>query len=52
MKKKAAKCYNCEYASSSFKIGKLTHLNCEDPEKYTEEKYNNDEFCAWDTLTE
>ena len=43
-------CYNCKFAGKQFKINKLTHLHCEDPKKYTQEKYDNGEFCAWDTL--
>ena len=43
-------CYNCKFAGEQFKIKELTHLHCEDPIKYTQEKHDNDEFCAWDTL--
>jgi len=44
------RCYNCKFAGEQFKIKELTHLHCEDPKKYTQEKHDNDEFCAWDTL--
>lgn len=47
---KKAKCYNCKHASNQFKVGKLTHLHCENPSEYNQEKYDNGDFSAWDTL--
>lgn len=47
---KNAKCYNCKYAGEQFKISKLTHLHCEDPEEFTQEKYENGELSPWDSL--
>ena len=48
--KKKPKCYNCKYATSSFKVGKLTHHHCNDPKYYTQEKYDKGEFSGWDTV--
>ena len=48
--KKRAKCYNCKHSGAQFNINKLTHLHCESPEKYTQEKFDNNEFGPWDTL--
>ncbi len=50
MDKRKAKCYNCKHGGNQFKLDKLTHLHCNDLQKYTQEKFDNDEFCAWDTL--
>lgn len=47
---KKPRCYNCKFAGNQFKIGKLTHLHCSDPKEYTQDKFDNNEFCAWDTL--
>ena len=48
--KKQPRCYNCKHAGQQFKIKKLTHLHCEEPIKYNRKSFDNDEFCAWDTL--
>ena len=48
--KKKPRCHNCKFAGYQFKIHKLTHLHCADPTKYNQEKFDNDEFTAWDTL--
>jgi len=48
--KKKPRCYNCKFAGKQFKVNKLTHLHCDDPENYTQEKFDNNEFTAWDTL--
>lgn len=42
------KCYNCKYASSQFKIGNLTHLQCNHPKH--NEGFENGTVTAWDTL--
>lgn len=47
---KKAKCHNCKFAGNQFKIRKLTHLHCEEPEEYNQENYDKGLFCAWDTL--
>jgi hypothetical protein len=48
---KKRKCYNCKFASSQFKIVKLTHLHCEDPKRYSREAYERGEFTSpWETL--
>ena len=48
--KKKPRCHNCKFAGNQFKINKLTHLHCADPKEYTQEKFDNGDFCAWDTL--
>lgn len=48
--KKKPRCHNCKFAGQQFKIRKLTHLHCADPKKYNQKTFDNDEFCAWDTL--
>lgn len=48
--KKKQKCYNCKHAGNQFKIHKLTHIHCNHPTEYTQEKFDNEEFTAWDTL--
>jgi len=48
--KKKRHCYNCKFAGKGFKVWKLTHHHCEDEKQYNQEKFDNDEFCAWDTL--
>ena len=50
MGKKKAKCYNCKHGGHQFKINKLTYLHCNDPSKYTQERFDNDEFGPWDSL--
>lgn len=49
-KQKKPHCYNCKFAGQGFKIGKLTHHHCEDEKQYNQEKHDNGEFTAWDTL--
>jgi len=51
-KKKRARCHNCKYGGEQFKINTLTHLHCEDPKQYTQEKFDNNEFGPWDSLKE
>ncbi len=47
---KKRKCYNCKHSTKGFKVFYLTHHHCCDPTKYSEEKWDKGEFCAWDTL--
>jgi hypothetical protein len=47
---KKPRCHNCKFAGNQFKIGKLTHLHCADPKRYTQEKSDNGDFSPWDTL--
>lgn len=49
---KKAICCNCKFGGTQFKIGKLTHLHCEDPKQYNQDKFDNEGFSAWDTLRE
>ena len=46
------KCYNCIHAGTAFKLGKKTHMHCTDPEQYTQEGFEKQEFSEWDTLRE
>ena len=48
--KKKPRCHNCRFGGQQFKIHKLTHLHCSDPTEYTQEKFDNGEFCEWDIL--
>jgi hypothetical protein len=48
--KKKPRCHNCRFAGYQFKINKLTHLHCADQAKFNQEKFDSDEFTAWDTL--
>lgn len=50
MKKKKDKCYNCIFASETFKLGSMTHLHCMNEELYPTEKFENNELTGWDTL--
>lgn len=50
MKVTKAKCYNCLHAGNQFKIGKLSHLHCENPVLYNQEKYDSGNFSAWDSI--
>jgi len=50
MKEKKPRCYNCKYKSDSFKIGKLTHLHCMNPNIYKIEGFKSGQTSAWDTL--
>jgi len=36
---KKPRCHNCKFAGQQFKIGKLTHLHCEEPIKYNKETF-------------
>jgi hypothetical protein len=45
-------CANCKYAGKQFKAYKITHLHCENPERFTQEQKDNDVITAWDTLEE
>ena len=47
--KRKPKCYNCIHSGQTFKISKVTHQHCEHP-SFTEEGFNNGDWCAWDTL--
>lgn len=48
---KKARCYNCKFGGHPFKIGKLTLLHCEDPERYSREAYERGDFDSpWETL--
>lgn len=50
MEKIKPRCYNCIHSGDQFKIGKLTHLHCNNPKEFDQEKFDNGEFTAWDTL--
>lgn len=50
MDEKKPRCHNCMFAGNQFKIDKLTHLHCEEPTEYSQEKFDNGEFTPWDTL--
>lgn len=50
MSNKKRKCYNCKFGGDQFKINKLTHLHCENPEEYPEEIIESPDFSAWETL--
>lgn len=43
-------CCNCLHGGTQFKLSKVTHLHCNNPKEYNQEKYDKGEFCAWDTL--
>lgn len=45
-------CCNCKFATKPFKVHKMTYVHCEDPTKYTQEKFDLGEFTPWDTLRE
>lgn len=47
---KKPRCHNCKHAGDQFKIGKLTHLHCKNPEKFPKEKWESGELTAWDSL--
>lgn len=47
---KKAKCYNCKFASTAFKIAGKTHHQCNHPKH--EEGFNNGTLSPWDTLQE
>ena len=47
---KKRKCYNCAYAGKQFKIGKLSHLHCENKELYNQEKNDSGVTSGWDSL--
>ena len=48
---KKRKCYNCKFAGNQFKVGRLTHLHCEDQKKYSREAYERGDFTSpWETL--
>lgn len=47
---KKRRCYNCKFSGKQFKIDKLTHLHCENDQKYPIEKLSKNELCTWDTL--
>lgn len=44
------RCYNCRFGGEQFKAGELTYLHCNDPSKYNQDTWDNEEFTAWDTL--
>jgi len=47
---KNRKCYNCKFASPSFKIGNKTHHQCTHPKN--KERFENGTLSPWDTLQE
>jgi hypothetical protein len=49
-KKEIKRCYNCIFGGIQFKIGKLTHLHCENKNKFEQEKFDNGEYSAWESL--
>ena len=46
---KKTRSHNCTHSGNQFKIHKLTRLQCEHP-KWTDEKLESGDACAWDTL--
>lgn len=50
MENRKPRCHNCEHAGPQFKIDKLTHLHCANPEYYNKEAFDSEDFRAWDTL--
>jgi hypothetical protein len=50
MEGKKRRCYNCKHRSESFKVLKLTHYHCLNPELYKEEDFKSGKVSAWDTL--
>lgn len=48
--RKKPRCHNCKFSSNQFKIGKLTHLHCQDEKQYPKEKFENGNLSAWETL--
>jgi len=44
------KCYNCNHSGNQFKIAGKTHLHCNNPKEYNQEKWDNEEFNEMDTL--
>jgi hypothetical protein len=51
-KKKQPRCHNCKHSGAPFKRYGITHHHCEHPVKYSEEKWDKGEWCAWDLLKE
>lgn len=47
---KNKKCYNCKHGGNQFKISKITHLHCMNPEIYKIEGFESGQTSAWDTL--
>ncbi|MBS1592604.1 MAG: hypothetical protein JST07_10920 [Bacteroidetes bacterium] len=49
---KKAKCYNCKFGGTQFKINKKTHLHCNNEELYPVSEIEKGDFSPWDTLRE
>lgn len=49
-KGRPSKCYNCKFASTSFKIANKTHHQCNHPKH--KEGFENGTLSPWDTLQE
>jgi hypothetical protein len=49
MKSTDQRCYNCKYASGSFKVRKLTHHHCMSP-KYEKQQKEGVVISPWETL--
>lgn len=45
------KCFNCKFKGPSFRLGKITHMHCENPE-YNKELKIGGELSPWETLRE
>jgi len=52
--KKAKKCCNCKHAGTTFRIAKMTHMHCENPDVHAEliAEKGMDNVSGWDTLVE
>jgi hypothetical protein len=53
MKKKIRpRCHNCKFAGPAFKLGKVTHMHCENEEYYKELLQTEEHPSPYDTLFE
>ncbi len=50
MKNRKPKCYNCKHSSQQFKVGKLTHLHCQNEELFPKSGFESGEISGWDML--
>ncbi len=48
--KKRKKCYNCKFAGKAFKLGNMTHIYCQNSEKYPKEKFDSEELDPLEAL--
>lgn len=44
------RCLNCIHASNQFKLGKTTHVHCQNPELFPASEIEKRGLSAWDTL--